>query len=155
MLVRSAKRSDIDGILEVWKEHMDFHGDIYPIFARAEDGHVWCAEFLSTHWKDPDWALFVADEEGRIAGYCLATILEYPPIFHIRNFGFIQDMAVTSEFRRRGIGTQLLERLLVWFKERGVRRIELQALMENEISQSFWRKSGFAPYLSRLARDLT
>jgi GNAT superfamily N-acetyltransferase len=155
MLVRRAKRSDIDGILEVWKEHMDFHSEIYPLFARAEDGHVRFAEFLSKHWNDPDWALFVADEEGAIVGYCLATILDYPPVFHIRNFGFIQDMAVSAEFRRRGIGTELLERLVVWFKEQGVRRVELQALIGNEVSQSFWSKRGFAQYLSRFARNIT
>ncbi len=155
MIVRRAKRSDIDGIVGVWKEHMDFHGDIYPLFARSADGHERFAEFLSEHWNDDDWGLFVADEEGRVVGYCLATILDYPPVFDLKSFGFIQDMAVSAEYRRRGIGTRLLERLVLWFKERGVRRIELQALIGNEVSQSFWRKRGFTPYLNRFARNMT
>jgi GNAT superfamily N-acetyltransferase len=153
MIIRPAKRNDIDGLLEVWKEHMDFHSERYPLFTRSAEGHIKFAEFLKKHWNDPDWAVFVA-EEGTIVGYCLATVMDYPPVFNVRKFGFIQDMAVTAAHRRRGIGTKLLERLEIWFKERGVRRIELQALIGNEVSQSFWRKRGYEPYLNRCARNL-
>lgn len=155
MLIRRATRSDIDEVVDLWKEHMDFHSGMYPLFARSERGHVEFAKFLTKQCTDPDWAVFVAVDDETVVGYCLATLMAYPPVFRIRAFGFIQDMAVSQDFRRRGVGAELLKELCVWFRKRGVRRIELQALIGNEISQSFWRKQGFAPYLNRFAKDIS
>ena len=155
MLIRSARRADIGPILDIWKEHMDFHSERYPFLVRSREGHIKFAQLLDKHWKDPDWAVFVAEEEGSVVGYCLATVMDYPPVFEVKRYGFIQDISVTGSCRRRGIGAKLLERTEVWFKERGVRRVELQALLANEVSQSFWRARGYAPYLSRFAKDIS
>ena len=155
MLIRRATRSDIDEIVDLWKEHMDFHSELYPLFTRSEKGHTEFAGFLAKQCIDPDWAVFVAVDEGTVVGYCLATIMAYPPVFRIRTFGFIQDMAVSRDFRRRGVGAELLEELCVWFRERGVGRVELQALIGNEVSQSFWRKQGFTPYINRFTKDIS
>jgi ribosomal protein S18 acetylase RimI-like enzyme len=154
MLIRDAGPGDLDAILEIWKEHMDFHRERNEFFTRSADGHVRFAEFVLKNIDNPDWLVLVAADDKRVVGYSMATIMDYPPVFEIKKYGFIQDAAVSRAHRRRSIGTKLFEKMHTWFKERGVSRIELQALSNNEVSQAFWRKLGFMDYLHRLWRGV-
>jgi ribosomal protein S18 acetylase RimI-like enzyme len=154
MLIRNARPGDLDAILDIWREHMDFHRERNEFFTRSADGHVRFAEFVLKNMRNPDWLVLVAVSDEVVVGYAMAAIMDYPPVFEIKKYGFIQDAAVSRAYRRRGIGTKLFEGMRGWFGKRGVVRMELQALSNNEISQSFWRKMGFTDYLTRLWRGV-
>jgi ribosomal protein S18 acetylase RimI-like enzyme len=154
MLIRDARPGDLDAIVDIWKEHMDFHRERNEFFTRSADGHIRFAEFVMKNIENPHWLVLVAVVDKLVVAYSMATVMDYPPVFEIKKYGFIQDAAVTRAHRRRGIGTKLFERMQAWFKGRGVIRIELQALSNNEVSQAFWRKMGFMDYLQRMWRGV-
>lgn len=60
--------------------------------------------------------------------------------------GVIEDCFVNFGSRRQGIGTSLLDRAMTWFHEKGMERVELAALANNEDGEKFWVKHGFRTY---------
>jgi GNAT superfamily N-acetyltransferase len=96
----------------------------------------------------------VAKCNGRIAGHSLAFISEYPPVLTIKRYGLFQDLAVTADYRKCGIGESLFDKTLKWFREHGIERIEVRVSVHNELSTAFWRKMGFKPYLETLYMEI-
>lgn len=79
------------------------------------------------------------------AGYCLATEEKYPPVFEIKKYGIIHDLAVTERYRRNGISISLFIAAQQWFTGHDISRIKVQLVRENEVSKAFWKKMGFEP----------
>lgn len=79
---------------------------------------------------------FVAEADGRIAGYagCWLIVDEV----HITN------IAVHSDFRRRGIGRQLLSRLLTQTASEGATYYTLEVRRGNQAAQALYQSQGFA-----------
>ena len=57
--------------------------------------------------------------------------------------GHIDVMVVDAGLRGRGIGSEILERLTVWARERGCRRLELDSAFHREESHAFYEARGF------------
>jgi len=73
--------------------------------------------------------------------------VERPLAFLERRYGKIIDLAVTSEYRRRGVGRALVEQACEWFRGQGVDGIELSVAASHDVGRAFWRSLGFAPTL--------
>ena len=63
-------------------------------------------------------------------------------------------MAITEKYRRSGIGEQMFNEILKWFKLKGMDRIELDITSKNYVSSSFWGKLGFEEYVRTLFLDI-
>jgi GNAT superfamily N-acetyltransferase len=70
--------------------------------------------------------------------------------FKREKFGAIDMMAVTARYRRRGIGTTILGKILDWFRSQNIDLIELSVASGNKVGYPFWKKHGFKAYLHRL-----
>ena len=56
---------------------------------------------------------------------------------------WIEDVVVHQDYRRQGIGKQLLEYLVAWAKARGATRVQLVADQENANADFFYRALGW------------
>lgn len=153
MEIVPARKEHVSSILEIWKEFMDFHGDIDPFLKRTPDGHIHFANYLEETMNSSDGLVLAALVEGDLAGYSLSRINRYPPVFRIVRYGYICDMAVKSGFRRKGIGEKMLEKILEWFDARGLERAELRVIAGNNIGRGFWEKMGFKTYSHMMYQD--
>lgn len=154
VLIRKAEGKDLDAIGGLWREFMDFHRDRDPHFSRAEDGDKHFKEFISRHIASDKSCVLVAENDGCVVGYSLATLTKNPPVLKEKDYGTISDLAVSGKCRRMSIGEKMYKETLSWFSEHGVRRIELRVAVANEVSSAFWRKMGFSPYAEILCKDL-
>ena len=145
-----ADTTHIREILEVWKEFMDFHKDIDPVFARSKDGHITMGEHLHDLIQSEEAQVLVALDKGHVVAYSIAEIHNRPPVFQYRAYGAISDLAVKSDYRRRGIGEKLLHTMFAWFESHSMDRIELRVASKNEVGYSFWKKHGFQDYMHTL-----
>ncbi|MGD2251150.1 MAG: GNAT family N-acetyltransferase [Candidatus Methanofastidiosia archaeon] len=143
----TAAESHIPGIVNIWKELMDYHEDMDPFFARSDNGHVHFGDHVHELITKDDAQVSVAVYNKSVIGYSIAMIHMYPPIFKERTAGFISDVAVKSEYRRQGIGEKLLLEMVQWFSSKGITRIELRVALKNEIGYKFWKKHGFKEYM--------
>ena len=56
---------------------------------------------------------------------------------------WIEDMVVHQDYRRQGIGKQLLDYLVAWAKTRGATRVQLVVDQENERAEYFYKALGW------------
>lgn len=150
MEITVAKDAHIPGIVEVWKELMDFHMDIDPRFTRSENGHISFEKHLRDMIGSEDTHILVALDNNTVVGFSICQIGKHPPVFEHETYGLISDMAVKSDYRRRGIGERMLTKIYKWFESRNINRIELSVAARNQVGYSFWKKHGFRDYMHRL-----
>lgn len=148
--IRKAVENDVPFMVELWKEMMDFHKERDQVFTRTATGHEDWTEFITGHISKEDSCVLVAECDGRIVGHCLAFITESPPVLATKQYGLFQDIAVTANYRRCGVGEELVKEMLKWFRNHNIERIEVKVSVHNELSTAFWRKMGFSTYLETL-----
>ena len=84
---------------------------------------------------------FVAEVAGEIVGACWSRIMN--------DYGHIDDetpplaLSVLKDFRRRGIATALLKRLLARLAEKNFKRVSLSVQKENAAAVALYRKLQF------------
>lgn len=108
VIYRQADEKDILQIIDLWKEFIDFHKVRDSFFSRSMEGPENFGKFILENLNKEDAVVYVAETKGEIIAYMLATIQSYPPAFETKRYGLVNDLAVTAEYRRKGIGEHLL-----------------------------------------------
>ena len=109
----------------------------------ADLGYDCSCDFVSTRIGNLDKGrekVFVAEVNGIVAGYIHAEkyqTLYFEPMINILG------LAVSSEFRRRGIGRMLLKHAEHWADEVGIHKIRLNSGSSRKEAHSFYRAMGY------------
>jgi GNAT superfamily N-acetyltransferase len=154
---RDATQQDVDRVVELWAEHVDFHAQCDPRFLRTEGSEVGFAQHLRTKLAESDYLLLVAEIDGEVVGFLNGELSAYPPCFAHHAHGFIDNLAVSPQRQRAGVGTALLEKAMAWFSAKGVSTVEGRVLLANPVAMAFWQKTEFEPYMHtiRAATDVS
>lgn len=145
--VREARPGDVDRVVELWAEMVDYHAEHDPRFARGEGSEKGFADHLRDRLDETDYLLLVAEVDGEVVGFLNGELQKYPPCFAHRDHGYIHNLAVSSGRRREGVGAALLEEAMAWFTARRVSAVEGKVLMANSVAMGFWGKTRFEPYM--------
>ncbi|PIV19955.1 MAG: hypothetical protein COZ69_04380 [Deltaproteobacteria bacterium CG_4_8_14_3_um_filter_45_9] len=143
----NAKYAHVPEIVEIWKEFIDFHMERDAFFTRSEDGHLNFEKHVRKLIESENSRVLVALDGGKVVAYSIAHLAHHPPVFKNVNYGFISDIAVRQEYRRKGIGGDILHKIKNWFSKQGITRIELRVSSKNEVAQSFWIRQLFKEYV--------
>ena len=152
--IRKAVGNDVLIMAELWKEMMDFHKERDRFYTRTASGHETYIDFITGHISKEDSCVLVAENEKKVVGHCLGFITENPPVITTERYGFFQEIAVGANYRRCGIGQELVKEMLKWFRDHNMKRIEVRVSVRNELSIVFWRKMGFVPFAERLYMEI-
>jgi len=153
--IRKARQGDVGAVVELWKELMDFHKTVDPVFTRRRSGHKAFAEYLSKEYIGGDQRrAWVAQVGQKVVGFCMAVIEDYPPVLILKRYGHLEVLAVTKRWRGKGVGAKLLRRARKWFCEKGMSRVEVHYAITNELAAGFYAKMGFRPYLETVFMEL-
>jgi ribosomal protein S18 acetylase RimI-like enzyme len=150
--IRRADQRDLERLVALWIDLTEHHAGIDPLFELRAGAEDEVRRLLEAQLRDPETAVFVREESGRLAGFCSMRIAHALPIHQEVARAEITDVAVRQEQRRRGIGRGLVEAALAWLRERGVSRVEVRVAVGNPEGQRFWRALGFAPFVDVLHR---
>ena len=107
---------------------------------------------LKQSLKNPDYDLLVADVEGKIVGFIDHWIVH--EFVHGTKLSYIQNLYVTPNYRRRGIGSRLLREIIETAKAKGVLEIHISAEFNNKPAIELYRKHGFSREHSQLEMEL-
>ena len=94
-------------------------------------------EFLEKRLSNPDVAIYVVKERGKVLGFASTRKID--------RFGIeLSGIAVLESSTGRGIGTRLVEKVLAAAYKSGVRRIVVKTETANNRAISFYKKFGFS-----------
>lgn len=147
---RDATRADLPAIVRLLAEDQ--------IGGRADDpseplGPAYVAAFDAIA-ADPNQRLIVAEIDGAIAGTMQLTLL--PGLLNRGAWrGQIEAVRVAADQRSLGLGAQMIDWALAWFRERGCFMAQLTSNNDRVRAHQFyeklgWKKShaGFKMYLT-------
>ena len=153
MRVRRARPEDVDQVVRLWRQMWDAHLPMEPRFQATPAAEVVMSGWIRDHLEAERSALLVAEETpGDLEGYCLAVILENPPVLPWQFYGYLSEISVRR--RGRGVGSLLLEAAHAWFREKQVPYVEVSVSVRNEGARRFWRRHGYGEFLERLRLEL-
>lgn len=122
--IRPMTMDDYDAAYALWLACGNGLNDI-------DDSREGIARYLK---RNPDTA-FVAEDGGVLAGVILCG--------HDGRRGYIQHMSVLPLYRRRGIGSRLLQRALEALRAQQITKVALVAFRKNAAGNAFWERQGF------------
>jgi len=154
--VRPGTDAELDEIAGLWQAmyaHQRESGMTLPL--RDDAAELWKRQ-LTGRLDSPVSVVLVAPGPGAGAldGFLAAQIKRLPP--HLAadraRVGFISELFVRLDARRRGTGRALVEAAFDWFGRADVGSIELHVLVGNAGGRRFWEQLGFVPELLQMRR---
>lgn len=151
MKIRKATEKDIERLSELQIDLEKYERRFCKIL--KDSGSV--DEYLKKsreRIKREDCVFFVAEEASKIIGYVLGEIEKPAHHYIYENRGFIVDAFISKEHRGKGIGEKLTEKLLEWFKSKGIKWVKVSAFTTNISAIGFWKKMGFKDYVIEMTK---
>ncbi len=121
MIIREFRRQDIKRVLEIEKASFE---DPYPPNILIDIYNLG-AGFL------------VAQQDNIIVGYIIFWI-------RFEDEGHIISIAVDEKYRRKGVGSRLVETAMKIFKKYNINKIKLEVRVKNSGARKFYRDMGFS-----------
>ena len=153
-VVRAATLEDYDGMRALLAEVDDLHRLNLPWLFQKPTEEPRSREFFEQLLGSEHSSLLVADAAGQIVGVATALLRTSPDfaLFITQTWGVLDNIAVSSSWRRRGVGTALIREAEHWVRARGASWIELGVYEFNEDARSFYRTLGYSPVSTKLRK---
>ncbi len=156
LTIRDVCDDDAPEIARMWQELALMHFEIDEGFPPPVPGAaIRYAERVVASAQHRGSRAYVAEWGGKVVGFILAGYTDlYSDLFEEVDAGFIADLYVDRDYRRRGIGRRLVDAVLEWFRSQEVYHVEWNAAAANPESRGFWRSVGGRDLLVRMRLDL-
>jgi ribosomal protein S18 acetylase RimI-like enzyme len=106
----------------------------------AQNGHDWRwrkARHIELETNANPVGAFIAEEGGCTVAYVTTTL------DRAAGSGRIANLAVVAEMRGRGVGRQLIEHALAWFRAEGLSYALIESMSHNEVGRGLYTSVGF------------
>ncbi len=133
---------------DFFQEYEAHHEDFFKIDHLSDQDIV---EYFSRWIDNQDGTTFIALAENRIVGYVAVHVRNQPTYWQIKQVGDVSGLMVHKDYRRRGIGSQLLAQARVFFATRGVNYFVVYTAAENKGAIEFYRRNGLGPLYTTMA----
>jgi GNAT superfamily N-acetyltransferase len=136
MLVKRAGVTDLDAVAPLFDAYRQFYGQ-RPDLAAAR---AFLGERLS---RDESVIFFAVDDDG--SDEVLGFIQLYPSFssVSVRRLWVLNDLFVTPDVRRGGVGRRLLERAREWAVETDSKGLTLATAADNAAAQALYESCGW------------
>jgi ribosomal protein S18 acetylase RimI-like enzyme len=141
--IRKARIKDIDVICPLYIEFLEHHGQVDPMLKIVKNSKAEAIKYLRKTIYGRETTFLLAEKNGLIVGFVGAGVSKIPSIYRHRDFGVIFDLFVSKDFRRQGIGREMVNAAFAWFKKKKIKRIEVGISAENAVAVKAWDKLGF------------
>lgn len=154
MRIRKASQKDIEPIVKLNSQLADYHTQFDAFYktgrASAKDFKKHLKEIINRR----NSRVIVAEDQGKIIGFFMGCINNSKPYAKPKKVGGLSTAFVCQGYRRSGIGREMFEDLLNWFRKNKIKNVELSVDFRNEIGGQAWKKFGFKDFMKRMRLDL-
>ena len=143
MTLRRATVNDASAVGHIHVESWNVaYRGIMPDDVIARTDLAYRARFWSERIADPDWPVFVIEENGQRVAFCQMVPSRDPDDDPTR-VGHITSIHVLPHLRGRGHGRALVDHVLAEFQRRGFIEVTLWVLEQNSPARKFYERYGF------------
>lgn len=146
MEIRFAQSRDIPGMLNLLQQVGEVHHQIRPDLFRS-GAQKYDEAALEALLKNPDRPIFIALNEGQVAGYafCILQITKDDPVLRDRKVLYIDDLCVDEAQRGHGIAGALYQQVCQYARSIGCDAVTLNVWSGNDTAMAFYQKCGLKP----------
>lgn len=154
MDIRKATIEDFDKVLEIKLESKDeerrFNPALRPVKKMVNYYKEYLKNDLSSEWR----AVFIAVIKGEIVGIIVGKTYRTLKIAGYERRGYLSNLYVKKESRRKGVGRKLFEKAIDWLKSKGAKAITLEIHNENKDKVDFFHKFGFKDFTTKMVKRI-
>lgn len=136
LLIDNASASDIDKLVNLLGELFTIEKDFSPNISRQIKG-------LELLLADPARGTIKVARNKNGEPVAMVSIQLVISTAQGAPSAWIEDMVVSQEYRRSGVGRQLLEQALDWAKSQGATRAQLLVDTSNDPALAYYRRLGW------------
>jgi ribosomal protein S18 acetylase RimI-like enzyme len=134
--IRQMEIDDLSSVYHLGEQL--FTSEEFPILYRT-----WDAFEVTDHFTSDAEYCLVAEADGRVVGFALATTIEKEGTAW-KKYGYLSWIGVHDDFQRTGLGRRLYRRLEQKLRKSGARMIIADTETENHDAISFFNSLGFS-----------
>jgi ribosomal protein S18 acetylase RimI-like enzyme len=151
--VRRANVDDAALIASLNADVQAVHAEVLPWRFKPSDGRAHASEAAAFLAK-PESLVFIAEVAGEPAGYVHAEIIRRPEtsLVHPYEAIYIHAISVRPTYRRRGVGSALIEAVRAAGRAAGIELLTLDIWAFNDTARQFFSRQGFGAYQEKLWR---
>ncbi len=132
--IRKIRADELPALLDLYR-HLHADDPALPVTSDIEQ--LW--QRILT---DPSQHYLVAEVQGKIVASCVLVII--PNLTRsARPYGLIENVVTHPDFRKRGLGTQLLKAALALAWEQNCYKVMLLTGRKDEATLRFYQQAGF------------
>lgn len=157
MIVPYDQRSHLAALRQLVVELQDFERALDP---RMPSGAAIVDEYIPQmllRCKQAIGRILVAEIDGEVAGF--VTVLTRVSSGELEDgdieYGLISDLVVAPNFRRQGLGQQLLEAGESFARSKNVSWLRIGVLNRNQAAMDLYTAQGFSELFTELEKDLS
>lgn len=150
MLFREAVTADLSQLLELEQRVIEAER---PLNASLKSESTFYYD-LPTMISDKKTHLVVVEDCEKIIGTGYAQIRPSKECFVHEKHAYIGFMFVSPDYRGEGLAQEILDWLIRWSKDAGVKDFYLDVYAQNEPAIRSYRKAGFKPCLVEMKLSL-
>ena len=155
MLIRPATADDVPNVLPMVAKIAALHESWDPAkFGYLPEPQEKYRGWLTGRTRDARSAFLVAEREGRLVGFLVATTEQEIPIYRITEFGFIHDVWVEPAYRNEGVARQLVMLAIERFRQIGVPQVRADTAAKNDAARGLMAACGMRPSTTEMLVEL-
>jgi ribosomal protein S18 acetylase RimI-like enzyme len=152
--IEEAKRKDLNSIVKLGMALAEYHRKFDEYYKSGKERKKEFKKLLLKKSGKRNFKVLVAKDKNKILAYGIASI-EKPALYaKPKKIGKLTNLYVKERYRKRGIGKQIFDEFLEWFKSRDIKHIELSVDARNQIAISAYKKYGFFEFQKKMRLDL-
>lgn len=162
MTIRQAKLKDVGEVVSLWENFMDEHDKIIlkknprlkAYLVRKKNAAGIFRKFIQKNIKSKNAVVYIAEVDGKSAGYCLVFIKDNIAVFNLKKIGYISDLFVKKDYRGRGISSKFMDAAIRFVKNKKIKHISLVVKKDNKSAYSVYKRWGFLDYHIEMRKRL-
>jgi ribosomal protein S18 acetylase RimI-like enzyme len=140
MIIRKAKKEDIEDIISLEKESLKYHEKFDKCFHTVSKKSLEIQKkYLTKDMRKPSRLILVAEIDKKVVGFIFGYIIKMDK----HKIGKVQEIIVTAKYRKVGIGRKLMKKLLNFFRKNGCAIAETVTFVGNTPGEKFYESAGF------------
>lgn len=122
---------------EIFKADYEYDKDMIIDWAFSPSGK----DYFTKQLTGSEGKCFIVEVDGKGEGYIIGA----PKIIPYRKSSYfeIETIGVNPEFRSKGFGALLIDKMRTWSKEKGYQTLYVSSYFHNKKANEFYRRIGF------------